>query len=44
MSHIPVRVIIRITKQANRPRKSRAMKWIGYERDLAMLWETGYFI
>mgnify|MGYP007011031882 CR=1 FL=1 len=44
MANIPVRVIIRVTRQDNRPRKRRALRWIGYERGLASLWETGYFI
>lgn len=44
MQHIPVRVVIRITRQPNKPQKRRVHKWIGYERGLAGLWETGYFI
>lgn len=43
MPHIPIRVIIRITRQ-DPTRRPKVLRWVGYERRLAGLWETGYFI
>jgi hypothetical protein len=44
MPDIPIRVTIKVTTAPDRVRRPRTFKWIGYERRLASLWETGYFI
>ena len=44
MQECPIRVTIKVHTQPNRPRRPRTFKWIGYERKLAGLWETGYFM
>lgn len=43
MANIPVRVTIKITRKPRPVRRPRTQRWIGYERELAFLWETGYF-
>ena len=44
MPHTPVRVTIRVTREPNQQRKPRTHTWVGHERKLALLWESGYFI
>lgn len=44
MPDISVRVTIRVQTKHNRVRRPRTFKWVGYERRLSGLWETGYYI
>lgn len=44
MPDIPIRVTIRVSTAGGRVRRPRTHKWVGYERRLATLWETNYFI